>query len=69
METGGLGEDTVSAIKAARTAGLLLSRDFTSHLANMPEPVPVRDDESGAYYLRDLDGLLINPATRLTDLV
>lgn len=67
-EAGGLGDDTIRAIKAARIVGLLLSRGFTSRLANMPEPVPIRDDESGAYNMRDLDGLLINPATRFTDL-
>ncbi|KAJ5178376.1 uncharacterized protein N7500_001075 [Penicillium coprophilum] len=68
VEAGGLGNDTIRAIKSARIMGLLLSRGFTSRLANMPEPVPIRDDESGAYNMRDLDGLLINPATRFTDL-
>lgn len=66
-ESGGLGNETIGTIKAARIMGLLLSRGFTSRLANMPDPVPIRDDESGAYNMRDLDGLLINPATRLTD--
>lgn len=68
QEAGGLSNDTIRAIKAARIVGLLLSRGFTSRLANMPEPVPIRDDENGAYNMRDLDGLLINPATRFTDL-
>ncbi|KAJ5291517.1 hypothetical protein N7478_000768 [Penicillium angulare] len=67
-EAGGLSNDTIRAIKAARIAGLLLSRGFTSRLANMPEPVPIQDDESGAYNMRDLDGLLINPATKFADL-
>ncbi|KAH8433854.1 uncharacterized protein LDX57_011491 [Aspergillus melleus] len=67
-EAGGLSSNTIRAIKAARITGLLLSRGFTSRLANMPKPVPIRDDESGAYNMRDLDGLLINPATRFTDL-
>lgn len=67
-EAGGLSSDTIRAIKAARIEGLLLSRGFTSRLANMPEPVPIQDDESGAYNMHDLDGLLINPATRFTDL-
>jgi aminoglycoside/choline kinase family phosphotransferase len=68
-EAGGLAQETVEIVKAARVMGLLLSRGFTSRLANMPEPVPVRDDEGGAYNIRDLDGLLINPATRFTELV
>lgn len=68
VEAGGLGNDTIRAIQVARIVGLLLSRGFTSRLANMPSPVPIRDDESGAYNMRDLDGLLINPATRFTDL-
>lgn len=67
-EAGGLSNETISIIKSARIVGLLLSRGFTSRLANMPEPVPIRDDETGAYNMRDLDGLLINPATRFTDL-
>jgi hypothetical protein len=56
VEAGGLDDDTITAIKAARIAGVLLSRGFTSHLANIPEPVPIKDDESGAYNMRDLDG-------------
>lgn len=67
-EAGGLSNETIRVIKSARIVGLLLSRGFTSRLANMPEPVPIRDDESGAYNMRDLDGLLINPATRFTEL-
>ena len=66
--TSGLGNDVIRAIKVARIVGLLLCRGFTSRLANMPELVPVRDDESGAYNMRDLDRLLINPAPRFTDL-
>jgi hypothetical protein len=31
----------------------------------MPKPEPIRDDESGAYKVLDLDGLLIVPATNL----
>ncbi|KXX83352.1 hypothetical protein MMYC01_200087 [Madurella mycetomatis] len=67
-EVGGLSEETIRAIESARVMGLLLSRGFTSRLANMPEPVPIRDDENGAYNIRDLDGLLINPATRFAEL-
>jgi hypothetical protein len=62
------GNDTIRTIKAARIVGHLLSRGFTSRLANMPEPVPIRDDESGAYNTRALDDLLINPPKRFTDL-
>lgn len=67
-EAGGLDNETIKVIKAARITGLLLSSGFTDRLANMPEPMPIRDDESGAYNMRDLDGLLINPATRFTEL-
>lgn len=67
-EAGGLGNETIETIKAARTVGLLLSRGFTSRLPNAPAPVPIRDDESGAYNMHDLDGLLINLSTRFTDL-
>lgn len=59
----------IQVVKSARVMGLLLSRGFTSRLANMPEPVPIRDDEGGAYNMHDLDGLLINPATRFAELV
>ena len=67
-EAGGLSNKIIGDIKSAKIVGLLLSRGFTGRLANMPEPVPIRDDESGAYNMRDLDGLLINPATRFTEL-
>jgi hypothetical protein len=65
-EVGGLGEEEIQTIKSARVVGLLLSLGFASRLANMPKPEPIRDDESGAYNMRHLDGLLINPATRFT---
>ncbi|KAF2460064.1 hypothetical protein BDY21DRAFT_384471 [Lineolata rhizophorae] len=55
-EIGGLG-----------VVGLLLSRGFTSRLANMPKPESIQDDEIGAYNMRHLDGLLVNPATRFAD--
>ncbi|KAJ6179632.1 hypothetical protein N7519_010093 [Penicillium mononematosum] len=64
---GGLDPKTIQTIKAARIVGLLRSRGFTSRLANKPEPEPIRDDESGAYEMLGLDGLLINPATKLVD--
>ncbi|KAJ5152115.1 hypothetical protein N7492_010410 [Penicillium capsulatum] len=67
-EAGVLDDETIRVVKAARITGLLLSRGLTSRLANMPEPVPIRDDESGAYNMRDLDGLLINLATRFLEL-
>lgn len=67
-EAGELSDETVRVIKAARIVGLLRSRGFTSRLASAPKPVPVQDDGKGAYNMRDLDGLLINPATRFTDL-
>lgn len=65
---GGLGKEETEAIKSARVIGLLLSRGFTSRLANMPKPEPIRDDESGAYNMLHLDGLLITPATRFGEL-
>jgi hypothetical protein len=68
VEARALDDNTIRAIKAARIVGLLLSRGFTSRVINMPEPVPIWDDESGAYNMHDLDGLLINPAIRFTDL-
>ncbi|KAK0721883.1 hypothetical protein B0T26DRAFT_810854 [Lasiosphaeria miniovina] len=63
-EIGGLSDDTSKAIKAARVLGLLRSRGFTNRLANMPKPVPIKDDDSGRYNVMILDGLLLNPATR-----
>lgn len=66
----GVDNETINSIKAARIAGVLLWLGFTSRLPNEPKPVPISDDdESGAYGMRDLNGLLINPATRFTDLV
>lgn len=68
QETGASNE-TMKTIKAARIVGVLLWLGFTSRLPNAPEAVPISDDdERGAYQMRDLDGLLINPATRFTDL-
>ena len=65
-EVGGLGEDTIKAIKAAKVLGLLRSRGFTSRLANEPQPVPIKDDNDGRHSMMILDGLLLNPTTRLT---
>ncbi|KAM0271144.1 hypothetical protein ACHAQH_009176 [Verticillium albo-atrum] len=67
-EVGGLGDDTARSIKAAMVLGLLRSRGFTSRLANEPEAVPIRDDDSGRYNMMILDGLLLNPATRFEGL-
>ncbi|KAL3470591.1 hypothetical protein BJX99DRAFT_267294 [Aspergillus californicus] len=64
----GVDSETIKTIQAARVAGVLLWLGFTSRLPNEPKPVPISDDESGAYGMRDLDGLLINLATRFTDL-
>lgn len=64
-EVGGLGEDDIRDIKAARILGLLRSHGFTSRPANEPEPVPIKDDERGRYVTMILDGLLLNPNTRL----
>ncbi|KAI0418735.1 hypothetical protein F5X98DRAFT_108991 [Xylaria grammica] len=67
-EVGGLSDDIIKVIHAARVVGLLLTRGFTSRLANMPEPEPIQDNESGAYNMLYLDGLLINPATKIVHL-
>ncbi|KAK4199267.1 hypothetical protein QBC40DRAFT_203108 [Triangularia verruculosa] len=58
-------DEQIETAKAARILGQLLSRGFTSRLANMPEPVPIKDDKSGAYNMMILDGLLVNPVTRI----
>ncbi|KAI0423424.1 hypothetical protein F5Y09DRAFT_327381 [Xylaria sp. FL1042] len=63
-EVGGLSASQLQAIKLARVLGLLLSRGFTSRLANEPEPTPIRDDEDGRYNMMSLDGFLTNPQTR-----
>ncbi|KAH6839417.1 hypothetical protein B0I37DRAFT_233732 [Chaetomium sp. MPI-CAGE-AT-0009] len=67
-EVGGLEEDTIKAIRAARVLGLLRSWAFTSRLANEPAPVPIKDDESGRYRMMIIDGLLLNPITRFEGL-
>lgn len=67
-QVGSLDNGVIQIIKSARVMGLLLSWGFTSRLANMPEPEPIRDDETGAYNMRYLDGLLVNPDTRFEDL-
>ncbi|EPE04350.1 aminoglycoside phosphotransferase [Ophiostoma piceae UAMH 11346] len=67
-KVGGLDEDTLKAIKAARVLGLLRSWAFTSRLANQPTPVPIRDDESGRYRMMILEGLLLAPATQFEGL-
>lgn len=64
-EVGGLSDDTVRSIKLARITGLLLSRGFTSRLANEPTSVPIDcDSEKGKKNMLYLDGLLINEVTK-----
>ncbi len=65
LEVGGLDKET-KVVKTAAIAGLLLSPGFTSCLANTPEPVPIRDDESSPYDMVVLDSLLINPAAKIS---
>ncbi|KAI0870087.1 hypothetical protein GGS24DRAFT_493269 [Hypoxylon argillaceum] len=67
-EVGGLSADTIQVIHSVMVMRLLLSAGFTSRLANMPEPKPIQDNESGAYSLLDLDRLLLNHATRVVHL-
>lgn len=62
---GVLEAETIQTIKSAMIVDLLLSHGFTSRLANMPKPEPIRDDESGANKLLGLDGLIIVPATKV----
>ncbi|KAJ5723853.1 hypothetical protein N7488_001888 [Penicillium malachiteum] len=66
-KAGNLDADTIQTIKAATIVGLLRSRGFTSRLGNNQEPDPSRDDESGAYKMLGLDGLLLTSATKLVD--
>ncbi|KZZ91406.1 hypothetical protein AAL_06642 [Moelleriella libera RCEF 2490] len=63
-EVGGLSDDQPRTIKLVRILGLLLSRGFTSRLANKSVPVPDGDDEPGRYNMMSLDGFLINPQTK-----
>lgn len=65
-QVGGLSRENIRAIKAAMVLGLLLSRGCTSRLANMPEPVPIAD-ETGAYNMLHLHGVLIEPSTKFVD--
>ncbi|KAI1109073.1 hypothetical protein F5Y14DRAFT_433859 [Nemania sp. NC0429] len=67
-EIGGLDSEVIRNIRAARVLGLLRSRGFTSRLATNPEPVPIKDDDSGRYNMLILDGLLTNKATRFEGL-
>ncbi|KAJ5628082.1 hypothetical protein N7490_010310 [Penicillium lividum] len=69
LEAGGLDSEIFRAVKKARIAGLLLNSGFTPRLAGMPKSVPIRDDESGSYSMDELDALLINQATRFTELI
>lgn len=66
-DVGAIEEEMIRTIKYAMIVGILLSHGFTSRLANMQKPEPIRDDESGAYEMLGLDGLLIVPATKLVD--
>lgn len=62
-EVGKLPLQTMLTIKRAQMLGLLLSRGFTSRLANEKEPAPLKDDEHGRYQMMYLDGHLIKPHT------
>ncbi|KAH6847077.1 hypothetical protein B0I37DRAFT_374236 [Chaetomium sp. MPI-CAGE-AT-0009] len=44
------------------------SRGCTSRLANVPDPVPIRDDDGGRYNMMVLDGLLVNSAAQFEGL-
>jgi hypothetical protein len=60
-EVGGLDDEHIRDIKAARVLGLLRSLGFTSRLANQPEPVPIKDDERGRYAHDDTRRVPIEP--------
>ena len=64
-ECDGWTEEVANATRQTVVLGALRWAGFTSRLANEPEPVPISDNESGAEKLRHLDGLLINPDTKL----
>ncbi|GAB7354900.1 hypothetical protein MBLNU459_g5534t1 [Dothideomycetes sp. NU459] len=66
-EVDGLSEENIRTIKATMVVRLLLSRGFTSRLANKPEPIPISDDEAGSYNMLHLHGLLIDSSTRFVD--
>ncbi|KAK3937837.1 hypothetical protein QBC46DRAFT_266659, partial [Diplogelasinospora grovesii] len=68
QEVGGLSDDQLRTIKLARALGVLLSRGFTSRLANEPEPAPIGGDERGRYNMMSLDGFLVNPQTKFDGL-
>lgn len=63
-----MSSSSIRDIKAVRITESLLSCGSTSRLPNILELVPIWNDESGVYNMGDLDGLLINPAPRFTDL-
>jgi hypothetical protein len=68
QEVGGVSDVQLREIKLARPVGLLLSRGFTSRLANEPAPAPIGDDERGRYNMMYLDGLLLNSQTKFDGL-
>ncbi|KAJ2891192.1 hypothetical protein MKZ38_000768 [Zalerion maritima] len=68
QEIGGLSNYQLRTIKLARALGLLLSRGFTSRLANESEPAPIGDDEQGRYNMMSLNGFLIDPKTKFDGL-
>ncbi|KHN97443.1 uncharacterized protein MAM_04458 [Metarhizium album ARSEF 1941] len=63
-QVGGLTSKCIEAIRLASVTGLLLSRGFTSRLANEPQPGPIGDDEHGRYNMLSLDGFLLSPTTK-----
>lgn len=66
-EVGDLSAETMETIKSANVKGLLLSRGFTSLLANKPQVTSIRDDVTGLSNMLSLDGILVNPGTRFDD--
>lgn len=60
-----LSDATIGTIRSAMLLGFLLEHGFTGRLANMPEPVPISDeDQEGAYKMLELDSFLIRAETR-----
>lgn len=66
-EEAGFSEKEIPVIKLAMGVGLLLSHGFTSRLASMPPPEPIRDDAKGAYRYLSLDAYLINSTTKFIE--
>ena len=64
-----LSDANISTIRSAMLLGFLLEHGFTSRLPSMPGPVPISDDDEGAYKMLELDSFLCRAETRFPFLV